>query len=120
MSLDEIMQAYLDYFNKEKLPYMKCNNCGYVFYYPRAICPKCSSDRLSIMESRGEGEIYSETKFINERGELTIVGLIRLDEGFTIYANILTNNPNDVDIHKRVKVIFKEVTKNQKFPFFTV
>ncbi|TRM79804.1 hypothetical protein DJ522_09295, partial [Sulfolobus sp. F3] len=99
MRLDEIILTYLDYFNKEKLPYIKCNNCGYVFYYPRAICPKCLSDRLSVMESKGEGEIYSETKFNDGKGEITIVSLIKLDEGFTIYANVIANNPSEVDIN---------------------
>ncbi|MDT7861654.1 MAG: zinc ribbon domain-containing protein [Saccharolobus sp.] len=119
MNLNEIIQTYYEYFNKEKLPYIKCTNCGYVFYYPRAICPKCLSKKLSVMESKGEGEIYSETKFVNEKGQVTIVGLIKLEEGFMIYANILTNRLEDVSINKKVRVEFKEVIKGQKFPFFT-
>lgn len=119
MNLNEIIQTYYEYFNKEKLPYIKCTNCGYVFYYPRAICPKCLSKKLLIMESKGEGEIYSETKFVNEKGQVTIVGLIKLEEGFMIYTNILTNRLEDVSINKKVRVEFKEVIKGQKFPFFT-
>ncbi|ACP37625.1 Zn-ribbon domain-containing OB-fold protein [Saccharolobus islandicus] len=119
MNLNEIIQTYYEYFNKEKLPYIKCTNCGHVFYYPRAICPKCLSNKLSIMESKGEGEIYSETKFVNEKGQVTIVGLIKLEERFMIYANILTNRLEEVSIDKKVKVKFKEVIKGQKFPFFT-
>jgi hypothetical protein len=72
------------------------------------------------MESKGEGEIYSETKFVNEKGQVTIVGLIKLEEGFMIYANILTNRLEDVSMNKKVKVKFKEVIKEQKFPFFTI
>lgn len=118
MNLTEIMQIYFDYFNKDKLPYIKCLNCGNVFYYPRSICPYCMSDNLSIMESKGEGEIYSETKFINEKGQVVVVGLVKLFEGFMIYTNIFAKDFNEIDIGKKVKVVFKEVIKGQKFPFF--
>ncbi|QGA68955.1 Zn-ribbon domain-containing OB-fold protein [Sulfolobus sp. E11-6] len=120
MKLNEIIQTYFDYFNKEKLPYMKCNTCGNVFYYPRTVCPRCLSINLSILESKGEGEIYSETKFANEKGQVIVVGLVKLDEGFKMYANIFSRNIEEVDINKRVKVIFREVIGGQKFPFFVI
>ncbi|PVU76918.1 zinc ribbon domain-containing protein [Saccharolobus islandicus] len=31
---------------KEKLPYIKCKSCGYVFLYPRDFCAKCNSSSI--------------------------------------------------------------------------
>ena len=37
----------------------KCSACSQSHFYPRAICPYCSSDRTEWVTSSGRGTIYS-------------------------------------------------------------
>ena len=36
-----------------------CGACGKAHWYPRAICPFCSSDRVEWRDSPGKGTIYT-------------------------------------------------------------
>lgn len=103
MDLNEIYNEYEKYFNNNILPYIKCNNCNYKFYYPRDMCPECGNSNLSVNKSSGIGKIYSYT--ISNKN---IWSIIEMDEGFKLYANII--NSDNIDINKKIKIVF--VNKN--------
>ncbi len=105
MNLTEIYNQYEKDFKGNILPYIKCNNCNYKFYYPRDMCPECGSSNLSIEKSNGNGKIYSYT--ISGKN---IWAIIEMDEGFKFYANI--TNSGTVDINKRITVAF--INRNNK------
>ncbi len=102
---EEIKKKYMETFEREKLPYIRCNNCSYIFYYPRDYCPKCGSRKLEVLESNGLGKVFSCTRFFNKEGKEIIYGIVELDEGFRIYTNFMS----DIDIGDRVKVKFVKV-----------
>jgi uncharacterized OB-fold protein len=37
----------------------RCADCGHVFFYPRAVCPVCWSDRLAWFRAAGTGHVQS-------------------------------------------------------------
>ncbi len=111
---DEIKKKYLEMFESEKLPYIRCNKCGYVFFYPRDYCPKCGSKDLAVLESKGVGKVFSYTKFVNKDGKEVIYGIVELHEGFRMYTNFL----EEVDIGDEVAV--KYIIKDgRKIPVFS-
>ncbi|BDC18830.1 zinc ribbon domain-containing protein [Acidianus sp. HS-5] len=109
---DEIRKEYINLMNDGKLPYIKCKSCGYVFFYPRDYCPKCDSKDLEIKVSKGEGKVFSITMFQSAKGKI-YYGIIELDEGFRMYANI----EDDAEIGDKVTVEFTE-KDGRKIPIF--
>jgi uncharacterized OB-fold protein len=115
MRLEEIKAKYYESFNSEKLPFLLCKKCGHKFYYPRTRCPKCFSEDLEIMISKGFGKIYTMTRFPRLEGS-PVFGIIEMDEGFKLYTNILGRNP---DVGVKVRIIFLE-KNGRKYPFAEV
>ncbi|WP_287954447.1 zinc ribbon domain-containing protein [Acidiplasma sp.] len=95
----EIYSIYKDYFANSMLPYIKCKNCDYSFYYPKNRCPQCGSDKIEIKKSSGTGEIYSYTVFNN-----SIWAIVSFPEGFRLYMNI--DSAGEPDIGKKIKIKF--------------
>ena len=50
-------QPYFDAAGEGKLMIKKCNACGEVHHYPRALCPFCWSDKVEWVQAKGTGEI---------------------------------------------------------------
>ena len=100
----------------------KCDDCGKVIFYPRALCPKCMSDKLSWIKSSGKGEIYSYS--VHHRGATPafktpyVVALVDLEEGVRVMSNIINCDVNDVKIGMKVKVTFESLTDEISLPKF--
>ncbi|MEO8442208.1 MAG: zinc ribbon domain-containing protein, partial [Betaproteobacteria bacterium] len=45
----------------ERLVIPRCDDCGKFHFYPRTLCPQCSSPRLQWTQVSGAGEVYSFT-----------------------------------------------------------
>lgn len=93
----------------------ECKKCGERFFPPRQICPNCrrSGDVREVKYS-GEGEIYSYTivHTPSEGFEFMkpyTLGVIQLAEGPLLTAQIVDCKPEDVDIGKKVEVVFRKV-----------
>ncbi|AAY81064.1 Zn-ribbon domain-containing OB-fold protein [Sulfolobus acidocaldarius] len=114
MRYEELIKAYFDSFESERLPYIKCTKCGKVFYYPRTFCINCNSTDLQVKTSEGKGKIFTMTKFNN-----TIYGIVELKEGFRLYTNIIDEN-GKADIGVDVEVRFTVGNGGKKFPVFRV
>ncbi|MHB8170987.1 MAG: Zn-ribbon domain-containing OB-fold protein [Thermincolia bacterium] len=100
----------------------KCDDCGKVIFYPRAICTGCMSHNLSWIKSSGQGEVY--TYSIHYRGATPafqtpyVVALVDLAEGVRVMTNIVGCDVNDVKIGMKVKVIFEPLTEEISLPKF--
>ncbi|WP_205254374.1 OB-fold domain-containing protein [Halorubellus sp. JP-L1] len=88
----------------------ECQNCGLVYYYPRALCPDCFSDDVTGRSATGEGEVYSYsvTRTISgwpEDDLPLVVAYVELDEGVRMMTNVHAD-PDDVAVGTRVEVTF--------------
>ncbi len=98
----------------------KCKNCDSVFFPPRSICPNCR--RMSGMESyqlSGKGEIVSYTKIMEplegfEDQAPYVLAIIELEEGPRITGQIIDVDPEEVEIGKKVKKMFRRVGEDGK------
>jgi uncharacterized OB-fold protein len=54
--------AFMDYLEKGELRGTKCNECGRVFFPPRADCSWCMSKNVDWVEIKGPGTLVSYTK----------------------------------------------------------
>ena len=91
----------------------KCSTCNTAYFPPKAFCPKCRR-KGDIQEFRfsGKGRIVSHTTIrIPPEGFQNytpyIVAIIELDEGTMISGQVI-DNPEDVEIGKRVRTVFRK------------
>jgi len=54
--------AFMDYLEKGELRATKCNECGRVFFPPRADCSWCMTKNVDWVEIKGQGTLVSYTK----------------------------------------------------------
>jgi uncharacterized OB-fold protein len=91
-----------------------CKNCGYKFFPPREVCTECKSGKLGAYEFSGRGELYSFTTLyqapLGFEGSLPYaVGMVKLDEGPMIEAQITDAGPEDLKIGQRVEVVTRKL-----------
>jgi uncharacterized OB-fold protein len=112
LKLEELWRAYHERLDANRLPYLECKACKHRFYYPRMLCPRCSSTSLEVKESDGRGKIFSLTRIQKKDGGRTTYGIVEFD-GFRIYCNVLEDGKADVG--GDVSVAFVEL-KGRKYP----
>ena len=82
----------------------RCTACGQAHWYPRTICPLCSSAETVWEESAGEGVIYSFSVMRRGAPEPFAIAYVTLDEGVSLLTNLVDCDLNAVTIGQRVKL----------------
>lgn len=111
-------EPYFEAAANGKLLLKKCNDCGEVHHYPRALCPFCFSDKVEWSEAQGTGEIY--TYSVTRRGTPTpyCIAYVTLTEGPRMMTNIVDCDLDAVRIGQKVKVTFKKTEGGMSVPCF--
>jgi uncharacterized OB-fold protein len=101
----------------------QCTDCRCVIWYPRALCPECSSARTGWLEVCGAGRVYSYT--VNHRGEGPyqgcgpyVLAYVELDEGPRIMTNIVDVDDRGLAIGMPVDVVFHGTGEGSALPRF--
>jgi uncharacterized OB-fold protein len=98
----------------------KCGVCEKVFFPPRVVCDNCgrkSIGKMTPLQLKGHGTVFTFS-VVHEapRGFETqipyVVGLIEMDEGVKLTAQIVDCEPEDVHIGMRVKDVFRKVRED--------
>ena len=100
---------------EHRLTYQICRACGQVVFHPRRHCTCCTSGDLEWRDSAGAGTVYTFT-VIRQHGHPFfraripyLVGLIDLDEGFRMLAEIAAD-PETLQVNQRVTVTWEDHT----------
>ena len=111
-------EPYFQAAGEGKLLLKKCNDCGEVHHYPRALCPFCWSQKVEWVQAKGTGEIY--TYSITRRGGPVpyCIAYVTLDEGPRMLTNIVDCDLDSIKIGQRVKVTFKKTEGGASVPCF--
>jgi uncharacterized OB-fold protein len=98
---------------EHRLTYQVCRACGQVVFHPRRHCTCCTSGDLEWRDSAGAGTVYTFT-VIRQHGHPFfraripyLVGLIDLDEGFRMLAEIAAD-PETLQVNQRVTVTWED------------
>jgi uncharacterized OB-fold protein len=98
---------------EHRLTYQVCRACGQVVFHPRRHCTCCTSGDLEWRDSAGAGTVYTFT-VIRQHGHPFfraripyLVGLIDLDEGFRMLAEIAAD-PQALQVNQRVTVTWED------------
>jgi uncharacterized OB-fold protein len=91
----------------------RCRSCRTVIWYPRAICPECSSLETEWFEASGRGRVYSYT--VNHRGEGPyapaapyVLAYVELEEGPRVLTNLVDADPSELAVGQPVEVVFHD------------
>lgn len=107
-----------------RLIYQFCTESERPVVYPKRISPYTLSDTLEWRESAGGGEIYTYT--VQHLGAPSgfddkqpyVIAIVRMDEGFQMMANVLTEHPEQVRCGDRVRATFVEAADDVKLLAF--
>jgi uncharacterized protein len=119
-------EAYWQAAREGRLLFQRCRSCSEPVFHPRPACPYCLSDDLAWEQSKGQGEIYSFTTqhvSLHQRGGLfepRHLGIVCLDEGFHMFAEIKTEPQAKLSIGQRVRVWFDDRGDGVTLPKFEV
>ena len=111
-------QAFWDAAAAGKLMIGKCNACGAVHFYPRAICPHCFSDNTTLQQATGEATIY--TYSVMRRAPIPYaIAYVTLNEGPSMMTNIVDCDLDSISIGQKVRLVFKPSEGGPPVPMFT-
>jgi len=83
-----------------------CTACGEAHWYPRAICPFCSSSDTQWREGSGRGTIYSYSIMRRAKTPYAIA-FVTLNEGPTLVTNIVDCDFDAIQIGQKVELAIR-------------
>ena len=121
---DAATEPYWAAAREHRLVMPHCKDCGYYHFYPRTLCPRCSSARLAWTDCSGRGVVYSFT-VVHRAPSPTfasavpyVVAAVKLDEGPNLMTNIVGCAPDAVRIGMPVRVTFHRASDEITLPVF--
>ena len=115
-------RPYWERCNNGQLAAPQCDECGNLFFPPRAVCPECLSPDVTYRDSCGRGVVYSYTVIERAPGPEFetpyAVAVVEVAEGWHIGTNIIRCDPHDVYIGMEVEVEFRQMSEQITLPYF--
>jgi len=111
-------EAFFDGTRAGRLLIKRCLACGELHYYPRAVCPFCSSERTEWVPAQGRGRIYSFSVMRRVEAPYAIA-YVMLDEGVTMLTNLVDCDFDRLRIGAPVRLVFKPAEGGEMIPMFT-
>ncbi len=98
----------------------KCENCGKVWFPTRDICPECHRESIGKMKPyklKPTGTILTYTVIRTpqkgfEKIAPYIMAIVEMDDGPRITSQIVDCEPDEVEIGKRVKAVFRKISED--------
>jgi uncharacterized OB-fold protein len=100
-----------------RLEAAKCVNCGELQFPPRIVCPTCKGEKFETVALKDEGRLLTYTivrvaseKFSKETPYA--VGIIELDDGVKVTAQIADADFERLEIGQKVKLVFRKIQED--------
>jgi uncharacterized OB-fold protein len=92
----------------------RCPGCSAKFFPPRGRCPDCGRHELEAHRFAGKGELTTWSEIYQVPHGYTasvpyVVGLVKLDEGVTVLAQLTDVSPKDVKTGMRLEVVTRKI-----------
>jgi uncharacterized OB-fold protein len=105
-----------------KLMVQHCRACAKKFFRPEVACTHCRSRDWGWVESDGRGALYSFSVMHRSPSPAFkapfIFAAIEMDEGWTLFSNLVELEIEDAKIGMRVEVCFQAVSETLTIPLF--
>ncbi len=94
----------------------KCQECGYIAFPPRLICPSCHSQSFEDYKLKPEGTILTYT-IIHVAADVFStqtpfpVAIIETDDGARLTAQVVDCKPEEVSIGQKVRLMTRLIQR---------
>lgn len=100
-----------------KLLVRHCNACSENYFYPRTICPFCSSFDTDWLQASGRGTIYTFSVIRKGLGDFSeagpyVLAYVELEEGPRVMTNIIDCDIDSLAVGDAVEVVFESTEVN--------
>jgi len=108
-----------------ELRIQRCRSCGKAYFYPRPLCPHCSSTDVEWFTASGKATLYSYV--INQRPARGfedmapyVIAVVQLEEGPRMMTNIVgvEPKPENLPLDMAVEVTFEKQDDDITLPLF--
>ena len=110
-------KAFFDAARQGRFMIPVCAACNRAHWYPRAICPFCTSAKVEWREASGKGTIYTFSVMRRVK-EPYIIAHVTLAEGPTMLTNIVECDADALRIGQPVTVTFQDSDNGPPVPLF--
>jgi uncharacterized OB-fold protein/acyl dehydratase len=107
---------------QHRLLIQRCKQCGTLRHPPSPMCAECRSYEWDVVDASGRGTVYSFV--VNHYPQVPAfdyplaVGLIELEEGTRLVANVIGIDPGDIRIGMPVEVEWVDHAPDLTLPAF--
>jgi uncharacterized protein len=107
---------------QHRLLIQRCKQCGTLRHPPRPMCSECRSYEWDVVDASGRGTVYSFV--VNHYPQVPAfdyplaVGLIELEEGTRLVANVIGVEPGDIRVGMPVEVEWVDHDADLSLPAF--
>lgn len=116
-AIDPETKPFWDAAVEGRLMIGRCTGCGRFHYPPRALCPFCFAD-AQMVESKGEGEIYTFSVMRRSPTGPFAIGYVQLDEGPRALTHFVDCDFDKLAIGQRVRVRFQPTEDGPPVPVY--
>ncbi len=95
----------------------RCKDCGTLSFPPRIVCRKCKSRNIEPYQFIGKGTLYCFTRIYQAPDKFDqttpyMVGLIDLEEGVRITAQLTDVRREDVEIGMELEMVIRQICED--------
>lgn len=117
-----LTQPFWDAAKRQKLLVQHCSSCSKKFFRPEIACPHCRSRAWEWVESSGKGQLYSFSIMHRSPSPAFkapfIFAAIEMDEGWTLFSNLIGLEIDEAQIGMPVEVCFHVLSDDLTVPLF--
>jgi uncharacterized OB-fold protein len=117
-----LTQPFWDAARDHRLLVQHCRACAKKFFRPEIACPHCRSRDWEWAESNGKGRLYSFSVMHRSPSPAFkapfIFAAIEMDEGWTLFSNLIGLEIDDAEIDMPVEVCFHAISDALTVPLF--
>ncbi|MCK4251725.1 Zn-ribbon domain-containing OB-fold protein [candidate division WOR-3 bacterium] len=97
-----------------RLEAAKCKKCGKVSFPPRLVCSGCGSREFDKTKLSDNGKIVTYTTIRVAPAQFTTqvpysIAIVEVDNGVRITTQVVDCKPEDLEIGKKVKLVFRKL-----------
>jgi uncharacterized OB-fold protein len=122
---NEDSQPFWDATAEGRFTLQRCTSCEEVIWWPKSLCPACSSFDLEWFDATGHGKVYSYTvvhRSVGRWNKVTpyVVAYVELAEGPRVMTNIVDCDPALVAVDAKVRLVWHDTGEGPALPRFTL
>jgi uncharacterized OB-fold protein/acyl dehydratase len=121
-ALTQVKAFWVEGARQHRLLIQRCKECGTLRHPPRPMCAECRSYEWDVVDASGRGTVYSFV--VNHYPQVPAfdyplaVGLIELEEGTRLVANVIGVQPGDISVGMPVEVEWVDHDPDLSLPAF--